>query len=262
MFDTIFTLLASSRGWNMLLLALASLFVYAIVSNLLARRAISTRVGALETGGGLPKTTMGVLFEFARFGFYVGVPFMALYLGWIDLRAMGLGVVDWAEGLRWAIVILLAAWLVLTALWLPYLRATNDVYAAPRTQGSFARRMVELIYMQAHWAFYRAAAIVFLTDVIREEVYWGAVVGFGLVMLEAFTNPRVRTQLTQLGQADGVVWNFGMAILNTLAFIVTRNFYLLALIHFLLELTVPHLRPTRDPRAPAPPLSARPREAK
>jgi hypothetical protein len=258
--DTFYLLLEHSSGWNAALLALGSFLLYAFVSNLAALPFVAERIGAIETSRSLiPKTTMGVIVELLRFGFYVGVPFIALNLGWIKLPTMGFGLLDWAEGVRWAIVILLAAWLLLMVIWLPYLRATADVYATPNTNLSFARRLVELIYMQAHWAFYRAAAIGLFTQVIPDSLYWGCAFGFGLICIEAFSNPRIRQHLTRLGEADAVVWNFGQAILNTLAFIVTRNFYLLVLIQFLLELTVPHLRAARvEQRNLIPPPLPRP----
>ncbi len=240
---------------NALFLALGSFCVYAIASNVAAQPFFTNALRRADTSL-FSRNVVGILFELARFGFYVGVPFLALLFGWIHLRAMGLGFVDWAEGLRWAIVILLAAWLLLMVIWLPYLRATSDVLTAPDAQRSIARRLVEMIYMQAHWAFYRAAMIVFLQGAIRgDEGYWGAGLGLALVGLEAFTNPRIRQQLTRIGEADTVVWNAGQAVLNTFAFIVTRNFYLLLLIHFLLEFSIPHLRATSAPRAyptPAP----------
>lgn len=255
--ETLLSLLESGRGLNAAILTIVSCLIYAVGSNLAARPFFTQRLGAIETSNRLiPRTTWGVVLELARFGFYVGIPFIALYLGWIDVRAMGLNwrLIDWAEGMRWAIVILLAAWLLLMVIWLPYLRATADVFAPAGANFSFARRLVELIYMQAHWAFYRAAAIVLLTNILPDSLYWGSAIGFGLICLEAFTNPQIRKHLGQLGAADGVVWNLGQAILNTLTFIVTRNFYLLGLIQFLLELTVPHLRAARAPRSTIVPL--------
>jgi len=197
-------------------------------------------------------------FQFLRLVFYIGIPFFALFIGWLDLRVVGLGLLDWAEGVRWAIVILLAAWLLLMVIWLPYLRATAAVPAPPGVPHSFPRRLVEIIYMQAHWMFYRAAAITLFSGVIPDAFYWGAVFGFGLVTLEAFADPRVREQLTQVGGADIHIWNLGQAILNTLAFVVTRNLIMLFLIQFALEFTVPHLRPGAQPRrVPGLPASLR-----
>lgn len=243
MIDTLFTLADNSHGWDAAIAALVSAAIYILATNtgwavaaapnsMLARRARAAR----------QSPTARLMYEIVRLGFYLGVPFFALYLGWIDLRSVGLAQLDWADGIRWAIVLLLAAWLLLMVIWLPYLRATADVPAESDHQASFARRIVELVYMQAHWAFYRAAAIVFLTGIVPDVFYWGAALGLGLVMFEGFANPSIRRQLTRVGGADSVVWTAGQAALNAFAFLVTRNLSLLVIIHLILELTVPHLR--------------------
>lgn len=249
MLELINSLIETSRGWNAFALLLISFFLYALMSNLAALPFFSARFHVLQSSRSvLPKTAFGVVIELLRFGFYIGVPFAALSLGWINLPSMGLGQVDWAEGLRWAIVVLLAAWLVLMIIWLPYLRATADVPAAPNLNDSFPRRLVELIYMQAHWAFYRAAAIGLFTQVIPDNGYWGTALGLGIVSLEAFTNPQIRERLGRMGSAEPTVWNFGQAAINALSFLVTRNLYLLALIHLALEITVPHTRTAPQPK--------------
>jgi hypothetical protein len=241
--DTLVAILENSRGWNAAILALISFSIYALVSNLSTLSIIREQLASLESGGGvLPRTAAGAVLELLRFGYYVGIPFLALYFGWMDRRVMGLGLLDWAEGLQWAIILLLAAWLILMAIWLPYLRATSDVLALPNAQRSFARRSVEIIYMQSHWAFYRAAAITLLTGIVPDAGYWGVAIGLGLIFLEAFTNPEIRQRLAKLGQADNIIWNSGQALINSLGFLVTANFYLLILIHFILEISVPHLR--------------------
>lgn len=255
--ELFFALLENSRGWNAVALALVSFALYVLAANFawgIANAPASATAKLLRTLAA-PRGMLA-LYESLRLGFYIGIPFTALYFGWIDLRAVGLGWqdLDWADGTRWAIVILLAAWLVLMLIWLPYLRATLDVLASPETQHPLPRRLVELIYMQAHWAFYRAAAVGILTGVLPDALYWGAAAGLGLTLLEAFLNPRVRARLGHIGEADALVWSMGQAFINALAFLVTRNLYLLALIQLVLEITVPHLRPMREPqRAAAPP---------
>jgi hypothetical protein len=248
--ENLLNIIQASRGWNIALVALFSIAVSVAASNFgssLAQSKNSPLADQLRQLG--TQSAVRVFFEIMRLIYYIGIPFAALYVGWIDLRSMGLGVLDWADGVRWAIVILLASWLLLMAIWLPYLRATGDVYATPETQASFPRRLVELVYMQAHWAFYRAAAIIFLQTSISDPLYWGTVVGLGLTSLEAIAAPQVRNRLTRIGAADGIVWNFGQAIINSLGFVVTRNVLLLVVIHFLLDLTVPHLRAHFVPRA-------------
>lgn len=257
--ETFFAILENSRGWNAMALALGSFALYVAAANLAWQIANAPNSAAARQLRSLaaPRGALA-LYQAVRLAYYIGIPFLALYFGWIDLRAFGLGLdVDWADGTRWAIVIVLAAWLLLMLIWFPYLRATLAVPATPETQHTFPRRLVELIYMQAHWAFYRAAVIVLLTGILPNPFYWGTAAGLGLTLFEAFLNPRVRARLGRVGDADALVWGMGQAFINALAFLVTRNLLLLVLIHFLLELTVPHLRPMREPqRAPVPPPPA------
>ena len=252
----LFAQLQNSRGWNAAVVALLTWSAFVIVTNLAWRIEHAPASRAAKNFQRIrAHPAAAATLQILRLGFYLGIPFAALYFGWIDLRSFGLGVMDWAEGARWAIVILLASWLLLMVIWFPYLRATLNVPPPPETQQTIARRFVELIYMQAHWAFYRAAAIVFFTGVLSDVMYWGSVLGLGMVCLEALLNPRVRSQLVRIGAADAVVWNMGQAFINTLAFLVTHNLFLLVIIQFLLEITVPHSRAPRPssriPRAAA-----------
>jgi hypothetical protein len=194
------------------------------------------------------------LYEICRLVYYVGVPYAALYLGWVDLRAMGLGFLDWAKGLRWAIVLGLATWSLLMFVWVPYLRATLKMTMQGGAQDlTWSRRVVEVVFMQAHWAFYRAACIVLLRSVLQDDLamYWGSSVGLGLVFLEAWADPRVRRRIAQVGEAEPPLWNAGQAVINAVGFVLTRNVWLLAVLHLVLEFTVPHLRVRSRPPVPA-----------
>jgi hypothetical protein len=181
----------------------------------------------------LTRTTVGRgLFEIARFLYYLGLPYAAAFVGFADLRALGLVSLDWVVGVRWAILLAVGGWLVLLAVWLPYIRATES---APSLVAEWPRRPVEVLYMQAHWAFYRAGAIMLL-----DNTYWGAFAGLALVALEAFADPRVRRDLGQIGQVEYPLWSGGLAAISAVSFVLTQNTWLTALIHYVLEFTVPH----------------------
>ncbi len=202
------------------------------------------------------------LFQGLRLLYYVAVPFTALFLGWVDIRALGLGYLDWADGLRWTIVLALATWSLLMFVWVPYLRATSNIPVRVRSETqSWARRVVEVIYMQAHWAFYRAACILILSNFLTDDlaVYWGTSASIGLILIETWADPRVRRQIAQVGEGELALWSAGQAIISTVGFVLTRNVWLLALLHLTLEFSVPHLRPTPQPmraRVPPPPVKA------
>ncbi len=202
------------------------------------------------------------VYEVLRLLYYIAVPFGALLFGWVDIRAMGLGYLDWADGLRWTIVLALAAWSLLMFVWVPYLRATSGVPVRFRSETqSWARRVVEVVYMQAHWAFYRAACILILANFLNDDmaVYWGTSAGIALVLIEAWADPRVRRQIAQVGEGELALWSAGQGIINTVGFVLTRNVWLLALLHLTLEFSVPHLRIMPQPvptRVPPPPIKA------
>lgn len=203
-----------------------------------------------------------ILFELLRLAYYVVLPGFALLSGWIDARSFGIAYVDWADGARWTIVLLLGSWSLLMFVWVPFLRATLPIPVRLNTAVlTWSRRIVEVVYMQAHWALYRAAAILILASRLNDSdsIYWGACAGFGLIVIEAWADPRVRRQVAHLGDGEIALWNASQAIINTVGFVVTRNLWYLALIHLLLEFSVPHLRPlhlaARDEAStsPAPP---------
>lgn len=251
--ETLLAVLQNSRGQAAALLALGAFALYVIGTNAAWRVANAPQSATARTMRAWSgKRGVRALYQLFRLAYYLGLLFAALYFGFVDLRSVGLGVLDWAEGMRWAIVILLAAWLLLMLIWLPYLRATLDVPAVPGIRASFPRRMVEMIYMQAHWTLYRAAAITLLTGVLPDAFYWGAVAGLGLTSVEALLDPRLRARLQSIGAADSIVWNFGQAFINAVAFLATHNLFLGLMIQFLLELTVPHLRPARVLPRPLP----------
>ncbi|MGB8648821.1 MAG: hypothetical protein WCF84_26525 [Anaerolineae bacterium] len=264
---------AWSRGDPRLLVALlllGSFLLYAIAANLawyyrgLPAGQLAERVNRLVSSR---PTRIG--YELVRLVYYVVTPFAALMLGWVNLRALGLAYLDWADGLRWEIVLTLATWSLLMFVWVPYLKTTSDV--PPKLSSevtSWARRIVEIVYMQAHWAFYRAACILILTNLLQDDIaiYWGACIGIGLVAVEAWSDPRVRRHVANIGESEVTLWSASQAIINTVGFVFTRNIWLMALLHLMLEFSVPHLRtaprpaiarpaphgtlaPTRDPRA-------------
>jgi hypothetical protein len=185
------------------------------------------------------------LYEILRLFYYLGLPYAALLLGWLDVRALGLGFLDWSNGLRWMIVLSLATWSMLMFVWVPYLRATAGLpVAATTAAASWSRRIVEVAYMQGHWAFYRAVCILLLRNFLQDDltVYWGAAAGIALTFLEAWADPRVRRHVARVGEGELALWSAGQAIINAVGFVLTRNVWVLALIHFALEFSVPHLR--------------------
>ena len=109
-------------------IVLCSLLLYILAANLAwhYRIAPTTRISR-----GINRLTRSpvilMLYELVRLAYYLVLPFGALLFGLVNLRALGLTLIDWADGLRWAIVLVLAAWSLLMFVWVPYLRATANL---------------------------------------------------------------------------------------------------------------------------------------
>lgn len=192
-----------------------------------------------------PVSTLArVGYELLRVVFYVGPLYLALLFGWIDLRAVGLGPlgtlgIDWANGVAWIVVLGLGAWGLLMLIWAPYRRATVSLgeHYTPEEWASSPRRGLEVLLMQAHWAFYRGAFVLLVSN-----IYAGTILALGLTLAEAWSDPKVRRYFVNVGQVESGAWSAGLAIISTLAYLLTLNLWLVASLHLVLEFAVPHLR--------------------
>lgn len=184
------------------------------------------------------------LLQVGRFVFYVGIPYLALG-GWPrqpfqglllpdDMGLVGMGerwtVVRWLESAGTGVGLGLATLLILALGW---------ASASWRGNGSrlqFRPRpwwllLLDVIYLEVHWAFYRGAFAVLIGD-----VYAGAVTGLGLAYLEWSLNPFWRRGW-RLGSQAAEQWlRAALALAMALLFLLTRNLWICLGIHFLLEL--------------------------
>lgn len=218
---------------QLLLWTAGYIFLYALASNLIyrARQNPQTRLGrifqTLELGPG-----RRTLFPILEFGFYVGIPYLALLLGITNSRLMGLLPQDWIEGMGMAMVLGTGAFLLLLLVWLAYLRSLKpeDGQAILATQPyDLLGTLLNVIQLQAHWAFLRSAPLLIFGD------YNGVFVGWGLVLLEGWTNPFVRHGLFKEGQEQNL-HIASMALVSAVAFYYTQNLWLTSAMHLALEL--------------------------
>ncbi len=193
------------------------------------------------------------LVQLGRFLFFLAIPYLALggwprqpYRGLLSLEDMGIVRLDaawpvtrWLEavslGVAWGLVALL---LLLLA-----------VRMANRDDGGvwlgFSRRpwwvlVVDVLYLEMHWAFYRAGMAVALGQG-DSNLYAGVFAGLGLVYLEWGLNPFWRRGWRREPQA-GVRWlRAALALIATLLFLYTRNLWVCLGVHLMLELSVRQL---------------------
>jgi hypothetical protein len=184
-----------------------------------------------------------LLAQIWRFLFFVGIPYLALggwprqpFQGLLSLEDMGLvgpgplwPVNRWLEagGTGLGVGLLVLIFLVL---------AWNGAHRAgdgPRTRlpsRPWWTLLVDVLYLQVHWAFYRAAAGTLLGD-----DYAGIFVGLGLIYLEWGLNPAWRQGWRSASQAAGQWLHAALALVTAILFLLTRNLWVCLAIHWSVE---------------------------
>ena len=181
------------------------------------------------------------LLEAVRFLYYIGIPYAALLRGVALPRLMGLTHLDWVKGIGLGTALGGGVFLLLASIWWWYARAIAALPRSARqrqgaslgddsTNGWILLR--EVVYLEAHWAFYRSAAILFLNN-----YYAGTFVGFLLVTLEWSINPAWRTDLSSPWRSANTLMRWSMAFAMTIIFLFIRNLWLLVPIHWGIEVT-------------------------
>lgn len=173
-----------------------------------------------------------------RFAYFIGLPYAGLRLGVIPASMMGLG--DWTAtegGVLASIGVALAALVVLSATWRAcsrYLPEQTDVSDARRQDRHWAAAMLDVIYLEVHWAFYRTGPILWLGG----DYYTGSLMGALLIAFEELLNPRVRNALRRPDTGIDVLVRWGTMVSMTMAFYFTRSLWLVTVLHGLVESAV------------------------
>lgn len=220
-----------------------SILAYVLITNLLFW---------IEPRGVLPPFYVRALFQAARFGYYLLVPYLALG-GWPrrpqqgllaleDLGLVGLSlewpVTRWLEAAGTGLGLGFVAFLILALAWANASRLSMDRRSADLLP--FALRpwwavLVNGLYLEVHWAFYRGALAVILDD-----VYAGVFVGLGAAYLEWLLNPFWRAAAASRARhrfRAGQIWlGVGLALTSALVFLLTRNLWICLAVHWLLAL--------------------------
>lgn len=220
-----------------------SILAYVVVTNLLSW---------IKLRGVLRSFYVRALFQVARFGYYVVVPYLALG-GWPrqprqgllaleDLGLVGLSlewpVTRWLEAAGTGLGLGFLTLLTLGLAWANVSRVSRSSRSAgglPFAPRPWWAVLVSGLYLEIHWAFYRGALSVVLGD-----VYAGVFVGLGAVCLEWVLNPFWRAGAApfapSVSQAGQIWLNAGLALTSALVFLLTRNLWICLTIHWLLAL--------------------------
>jgi hypothetical protein len=217
-----------------------SLLIYVLAANALW----------LARSTGFERSSAGQwLVQTGRFLFYLGIPYLALggwpsqpYAGLLSLEDMGIvglggrwPVTRWLEAVGTGLTVGLVAFLVLILAWAGAQRMAGSVRLRFPSRPWWAI-LVEVLYLEVHWAFYRGALSVAIDD-LYAAVFWG----LGLVYVEWALSPFWR-QGWRLGSQAAERWlRAALALVIALLFFLTRNLWVCLGIHWLLELTFWHL---------------------
>ena len=201
------------------------------------------------------------LAQLGRLAFYIVIPYLALggwprgpYQGLLSLEHMGIVGLDgtwpairWLEaagvGLGWGVLSLM----LLTLAWASANRRDHDIVLlfAP---SQWWIVLVDVLYVQVHWAFYRGALTAILDD-----TYAGVFLGLGLVYLEWSLNPFWRQGWRLAPQAAERWLHASVALITALVFLLTRNLWVCLAVHLLIEFSMRQVGRERvGRRLPAP----------
>jgi hypothetical protein len=226
---------------------LGSVLLYGIAVNVWQRlrRTSSGRVGRFLTAlVDWPHTLW--LSQALRFVYYLCIPYLALARGVTSPILMGMWDADWFQP-GWAGEQTLGLALGLTTLilllwsWRRFLQVAKETHHdTPYLPYTFQRRVLlapwgwglivlEVLYLEIHWAFYRGATIRALGD------YYGVFAGFVLILAEWGLNPLFRQDLG-IAKRDGaamttVVTAFSIGVI----YYVTANLWLCLAVHLIIQ---------------------------
>jgi hypothetical protein len=173
-----------------------------------------------------------VLAHLSRWIYFLLIPWGTLIVGWNTARALGIWRLDWQTTIIPFAALGVGAMLVLVWVWRPYARTLHP-HAVDETGWYWAGQIVQAVYQETHWAFYRSGPVLWLGD-----FYWGGLFGLALALLEGWSNPHVRAGAAEVTRADAPLWRASLAIVSTLVFLSTHNSWYCLGVHLLVTLAL------------------------
>ena len=168
--------------------------------------------------------------QLLRAVYALGPPYLALITGIVPPRALGLQAPDGHLAVP-ALALALGTGVTVLVIWSHYARSVRGMlHAVPtplsrqagmlHTTWGWALILRDVLFAQAHWAFYRATLITILRD-----TYGGTLLSLVLLLLESLTNPSVRRALQTPGHADGVLVYASQCLVTALLFLLTGDLW-------------------------------------
>jgi hypothetical protein len=232
---------------DLILWTLSSVGIYAVGVNLLhfLHSPSSGRFGLLlRTFEAWPHSYW--FFQALRFLYYLCIPYVALTRGATNPTLMGMWATDWFE-VRWFEGIALGMTLGLGTLiilcwgWRHCLRTMAEIRHWPQGRPFLAESrtlltpwgwgliLLEVLYLEIHWAFYRGATVRLLGD------YYGVFLSFLLILAEWWLNPELRKGLGMTHRSGEIMTTVAIALSITTIYYFTSNLWLCIAIHLAIQ---------------------------
>jgi hypothetical protein len=227
---------------NLILWTLCSISIYVVSVNLLRflHSPASVRIGHfLRAFESWPHSFW--LYQSLRFIYYLGIPYVALTLGVTNPTLMGMWVVDWSNGMALGMGLGLGTLILLTWGWRHYVQSMVEIGQDPQARPFLAEVrtlltpwgwgliLLEVLYLEVHWAFYRGATIRLLGD------YYGLFLSFLLILAEWWLNPEIRKNLGMAHRGGETTTTAATALSITIIYWFTSNFWLCMAVHLAIE---------------------------
>ena len=172
----------------------------------------------------------------------IGPGYVALLVGVLSPRLMGLSQIDLGTGLGLGALFATLSVGVLLAAGLTYRRTryTGSPYASlGQAVGTSVRLVLESGALQWHWAFYRSAIIAAAAGMgLSSPVYWGAWLAVGWICLEGALSPFLWRDLRTPGLAEIRMLRGVLLFATTVVYLLSRNFWLAWALHALIVVIV------------------------
>jgi len=185
-------------------------------------------------------------FQALRFLYYLCIPYVALTRGITNPTLMGMWAVDWFE-VHWfeetalGMILGLGTLVLLIWGWRHYLQSVAEIrnrlqgrpfLAEVRTlltRWGWGLILLEVLYLEMHWAFYRGATIRLLGD------YYGVFLSFLLILAEWWLNPEIRKDMGMAHRSGEAMTTAAIALSITIIYYFTSNLWLCMAVHLVIE---------------------------
>jgi len=147
----------------------------------------------------------------------------------------------WFEEIAVGMMLGLGAFVLLVWGWRNYLHSVAAIGHPPQerpflsesrtllTPWGWGLIVLEVLYLEVHWAFYRGAAIRLLGD------YYGVFLSLLLILAEWWLNPEIRKKLRMAHRSGEPMTTAAIALSITIIYYFTSNLWLCMLLHLAIQ---------------------------